>query len=1152
MRTSLPSTLLYLLVALLPAVAADPASIPFTDCFDEPESIDQKLNVNTVYAQVLQNADLGRYLNLTVIGTSPRDILGLANTSTSLSTLFTSTSVLTLSAWSNSSYLCQNMRPPSPLPLPNPEDKSFCPVVAGPFAFSSTIPWGRNRELTTLITRLRAVDPFGKELVCLDMLTTPLEPRPSSPYGKAEIIFWSTVALALAYWVVIGIARIASAWGRGLTRPGPTIWSRAQSAGFILASAVSGERLATSPALMRFCTPSMRDVIFHTQWCAVLAMVAVEWPQFVYPLLTQTAWSTLSYNISLTTSSQPHHWNPLTSPVFSPPDGFSSQFNDPTSPLFIDPTVANVLFTLPTDATPGISSFAYTLGIRPQDLFPTCIILFLSIIAATILISTLVWFVDHVACLIGDAVGTGHSHNPSANRLGRVRSPVFGASKELGDHPAMGALGEESTALTGPGTSTSARFPNTRFSLPLTNGAVLSERGINSHRSWWRLRSDIGAFHGSVLHGNLVRILVLFHLPVTVFSCYQMTSPRSVTSTSSIVLAALSFVVFSLLIPAHLVIRVTFTTTNKLYDETRTLLSLGPLYNHYRHGSQLFASLFFATNIAFGITVGAGQKSGTAQAIIILVVEVVSALVTSIWLPWGSGASMGLISFLFCVARIVIAVLLVILTQTISIGAGPGGWVAYGILIILALVYLALFLMLLVKIVEGLIRFFGGIGFDRSRHVVDSGLLGACGFLGCCGSRKRRRSQKRSRNSKTHEVQPSMVATRDSDLSSYMPPTGGAVPHDGTATPPRFLNSDSRKGSNGSQPPSVLKPEQANRPYKEELLDNDDEGYIMGAWQPFPRPGYTPVSDGVQTSAPGTFVLQPPHKQNPSSSSSAGSTVTPGFSRVGGGRAHIDTPYAIKTGSTQTFPSIGPQSQVTPSGNHSNSALAGQPMYHEQAMEDDGDDAPLNFSNVEAETSVGSNALPPGAMKPAHIRTKSQTAIVEDYMPVVSASGGSLGRQYQQQQQPPSLRQKHRSQDAFMRPLEGVMPPSSKFSLGGGAEPDDDESGDEQDQQKKKKPWYHLRRNRPHSSEGRTSTAASSADLRGGAVDEEMGGLPVSGAMASPQRSFVVIRKPPGSMGRLNQALLGEGGSTSANGSMSASAAGGGTYPKASSRPPTR
>lgn len=52
----------------------------------------------------------------------------------------------------------------------------------------------------------------------------------------------------------------------------------------------------------------------------------------------------------------------------------------------------------------------------------------------------------------------------------------------------------------------------------------------------------------------------------------------------------------------------------------------------------------------------------------ILIVEVIGALVTSIWLPWGVGASMGLISFLMCVARVVIAVLLVILTPTVSKG----------------------------------------------------------------------------------------------------------------------------------------------------------------------------------------------------------------------------------------------------------------------------------------------------------------------------------------------------------------------------------------------------------------------------------------------------------------------------------------------------
>jgi len=359
----------------------------------------------------------------------------------------------------------------------------------------------------------------------------------------------------------------------------------------------------------------------------------------------------LPIDISLTTSK--YHWNPLATATFSPPTNFSDQLNDPTSPLFIKPAAPNVIYTLPSDATSGISSFAYTLGIRPQDLFPTCIILFLGIIAGTIVISFLVSLLDYLVCLVGNMISGGQGQRSNMNRLAGTRSPIYESTKELSDNPPAGPVEEDR----------SVKSSAARFALPLASGGVSSERGINSHRPWWRIHSD--SFHWSVLHGNLVRILVLFHLPVTVFSCYQMTLPRSLIGTSAVVLAALSFVIFSILIPAHLVIRVTFTTTNKLYDETRTLLSLGPLYNHYRHGSQLFASLFFATNIAFGVTIGVGQKSGTAQAIIILVVEIVSALVTSIWLPWGSGASMGLISFLFCVARIVIAVLLLILTPTV-------------------------------------------------------------------------------------------------------------------------------------------------------------------------------------------------------------------------------------------------------------------------------------------------------------------------------------------------------------------------------------------------------------------------------------------------------------------------------------------------------
>ena len=145
------------------------------------------------------------------------------------------------------------MRPPSPL---STNQSNYCPIPAGPFAFSSTIPLGSDRELTTLITRLRAVDPFTRELLCLDMLTTPLSPQPGSPYGKADIIFWSTISLAIGYWVVVSFMRIASARKPAISRSEPGIWSHVHNAGYILASAMSGERFATSPALLRFCEHS--------------------------------------------------------------------------------------------------------------------------------------------------------------------------------------------------------------------------------------------------------------------------------------------------------------------------------------------------------------------------------------------------------------------------------------------------------------------------------------------------------------------------------------------------------------------------------------------------------------------------------------------------------------------------------------------------------------------------------------------------------------------------------------------------------------------------------------------------------------------------------------------------------------------------------
>nr|VWO96100.1 Regulator Ustilago maydis 1 protein [Ganoderma boninense] len=852
---------------------AQPATLQFSDCFSSSNT-SQKLDVSTVYAQFFPESSKGAYINFTVIGTSPQEIIAASNgTNPVATTLFTTTELLTFQQPNpqGNAFFCASLRPASPLSTPDPNN-GYCPLSPGPFAFSSFAQVQQGYELETFDTRLRALDPYQNELLCLDLNTTILVPRTSGPlsvYGHANIVFWSTVGLAIGYWVVVGIARLVAAWGRG-SAGGSGVLAKVEGVGFILASALSGERFASSPALMRFCTPSLRDIVFHTQWCAALSMVAVQWPTFTYPLLSQTAWATLSYNISLVQGKDAiqHRWNPLTVQPYNPSSDFADQFSDPSSPIFINDSAPNFLFQLPPNATTGISAFAWSVGLRPQDLFGTCLSLFLAILAATIVLSLLVWVVDIFFSLIAGAVNGGP---PNSATLAGSRSPRYSsASKDMLDGIGMSAT-DENRSLNG-------HFLFSRSPSRFPGG-----------RAWWKWRSNFVSLHGSALHGNLVRVLVLFHLPITVFSCYHMSLPKTQASVGSTVLAALSSVFF----PSS--------------------------YQPSWHGSQLFACTLFAINIAFGVTIGFGQQSGTAQAIIILVVEVAAALGTSIWLPWGHGASMGLISFLFCVGRIVVAVLLVILTPVVSIGAGAAQWVAYAILFILGLIYLAFLLMLIVKLLEAALRIIGGIGFSRSKHVVDSGLLGTMGLMGCCGPRHPHRNR------------------------GYHP-TENRAPSNLALPRPTALYKGATPPSSG--PPSVLRPEHAMQPYKEDS-DDDETGFIMAAWQPFPGPGHDQMEERRVANP------EPPKS---------------GFARVAGGRAHMDSPYAIASGSTQTFPSVERERRQGPS------SLA-------KSSQSVAEDSPPHTPSIAS----AARSLPPGAMPPAHVRTKSQTAIIENVPPLMVA-----------------------------------------------------------------------------------------------------------------------------------------------------------------------
>lgn len=316
-------------------------------------------------------------------------------------------------------------------------------------------------------------------------------------------------------------------------------------------------------------------------------------------------------------------WNPLQA-NFTSPSEFSGQLGDSKSPLYMDVNAPNELLMFPPDASSGMPKFAAAVGLRPQDLFGTCLALFLMIVGASIAITAVLTVVDWLGTTFCGSAGHGYSTD----------------RKDAADVDGM------------------LSFPPERPRAQLTVSLTV-------RRPWWKFRMGRNSFHGSTLHGNLVRLLILFHFPITTYSCYQLTLDSSIASITSKVLAALSFALLSVLIPSWLLFRVATTSTSKLYDATRTLLALGPLYNEFQHESQLFAGMMFAANLCLGVVVGCGQQSGTAQAIIILVVEVVVTLSTSIWLPWMHGAQMGVISFIFCVARIIAAVLMVILARPV-------------------------------------------------------------------------------------------------------------------------------------------------------------------------------------------------------------------------------------------------------------------------------------------------------------------------------------------------------------------------------------------------------------------------------------------------------------------------------------------------------
>jgi len=132
------------------------------------------------------------------------------------------------------------------------------------------------------------------------------------------------------------------------------------------------------------------------------------------------------------------------------------------------------------------------------------------------------------------------------------------------------------------------------------------------------------------------------------------------------VFAALVFAFISILIPIGILLKVYRTPSGKLYDATRTLLSLGPMYNVYVEEKQMFRVFPLAGSLITGVVVGAGQKSGLAQTLVLVLVELAMLLLPAIWYPWGEGASMGAPGAFLGVIRVASVVLVMLISPTVS------------------------------------------------------------------------------------------------------------------------------------------------------------------------------------------------------------------------------------------------------------------------------------------------------------------------------------------------------------------------------------------------------------------------------------------------------------------------------------------------------
>lgn len=716
-----------------------------------------------------------------------------------LSAIEVTTKFLTFPVFDDYTFLCDQIYPKANDTLYPHVNPPSCQYGPGTVAFGVSVPFNTSYEAGTLWTRIRLNDPSTPPLTlaCIDVQVSPYNPNA----WIWNLVFFVPIALVI---VLMGLATFASlataetsqrmAYRHRAREGGPPTFFKDKLRPMMI-STLGGKQAITSPSLLRFVTPGCWDIILHLQFIVAMAMCHVEWPEFAYPFFRQAAWSTLLANVTIVEHAGQSH-GLLDTNATLPSDEIGSQMNNVTSPLYMNASQPSSLLNLGRGEN-GIETYAAAIGIQSSSFFGTCLTIWLAIIAVILVASGFAWIID--ACF-----ESYYRHK----RRKEVES---------------GEIVQES--LTRPEKASDSS------SMPLTRATNSSIRT----RSW---RGHFGS-HGRALHGNIIRALVLFHLPITIFSTFQI-AQAGTFSTVSVALAALALAFLSVIAPIYIILRLSRIPQQKLFEDTHTLLALGPVYHRFNPGSQLFYCVIFIHSLVLGIVVGAGQGSGSAQLIIIMVVEVVVALVWSLWLPWGDGSMMGPLTFLSGIIRITTSVLVFLLTPLIGFGHDARGWLTYVILLLQGILFTVIILVVATKVIEALVRLIWRVRFDERVSGRTAGLSGAIRKI------RRRKLKKRKAVKSGLQLRSIRPASHSRTTSFASASTMNMLEKYQSPYHARQQNADKRtsrplSGSDfdyygetrpSSRPSSVLLPTLGR------INDKDEYGTIMAAMPPMTSPAF--------------------------------------------------------------------------------------------------------------------------------------------------------------------------------------------------------------------------------------------------------------------------------------------------------------------------